>query len=60
MLKEVNPLRHKKTRFPRLTYANIGHGYWSVFEDGNQVGSLYRSRIELLADLERYATERGY
>jgi hypothetical protein len=58
----------RKTRFEndkiKLGYDFLGSGSWSFFvseEEGgwewNQVGPLYGSKAELLADAHRYATE---
>jgi len=55
---------HYKSRFPALWYACIAPGQWSIFDNSDgqmaQVGPIYGSRIELLADLQRFADERGF
>jgi hypothetical protein len=54
-----------KTRYPELEYAKLDTGLWMLFAvdelDGTRsnVGRHYHSKIELLADLNRYATEYG-
>ncbi len=53
------------TRFAELGYVNYSPGDWRVVAldsdnpDTNSVGPHYRSKLELLADLERYATSYG-
>jgi len=50
---------------PDLYYANFGPSYWRIVvrdrEDGATavVGPHYATRQELLADLERFATDYG-
>lgn len=51
-----------RTRFPELGYVKIDNACWQ-FIDLNQpdrmaqVGPHYKTKVELLADLERYARE---
>lgn len=53
----------KPTRFAELVYRYDGHQLWRVYDatDGSPraVGPHYRSQLELLADLPRYAREWG-
>lgn len=48
-----------KTRFPELGYTLSEPGLWRVVDlsTGAHVGPHYRSKAELLADLERYARQ---
>jgi hypothetical protein len=50
-----------RTRFPELDYQMQGRGNWRVIDNdgGHAVGPSYASKIELLADLPRYAREYG-
>jgi hypothetical protein len=50
------------TRFEELGYAKLAPGLWRVVDTSAGdavVGPHYRTRVELLTDLERYATEYG-
>lgn len=49
------------TRFPELQFRKDAPNVWRIIdaETGNAIGQWYRSRIELLADLERRAAEFG-
>ena len=52
----------KPTRFKELGYRNDGRGLWRIYDvsDGEAaVGPFYASKMELLADLPRYAREYG-
>ena len=53
----------RPTRFDGLGYANDAPGLWRVVDtsDGweSRVGPQYKTKMELLADLDRYATEYG-
>jgi len=55
---------HYKSRFPHLWYGCIAPTTWVIFDNQHgqmaQVGQLYVSKIELLSDLQRFATERGF
>lgn len=56
------PFHVRETRYPELGFTKIEDGsrvIWRVVcrETGAEVGPLYASRSELLADLERYARE---
>jgi hypothetical protein len=54
----------RPTRFPGLGYANVRGCGWIFVDmsDGDeaQIGAWYPTRTELLADLVRFAEERGY
>lgn len=54
----------RSTRFPQLGYLQLDRALWRFVDisDGctdppRCVGPLYRTRSELLADLDRYASE---
>ena len=53
------------TRYPELTFQEIEKGIWRIFskwDDENKfacTGPVYRSKSELLCDLERFARECG-
>jgi hypothetical protein len=51
----------RPTRFPELAYINQAAGLWRIVttEDGATIGPQYRTKAELLADLDRYAREYG-
>jgi hypothetical protein len=50
----------RPTRYPELGYTKSGNDWRIVATDGNAaVGPCYKSKAELLADLERYAQEYG-
>ena len=51
--------RHGQTRYKELCYHKDAPGLWRIYADGNVVGPQYRTKAELLADLERYALEYG-
>lgn len=55
------PKGTKATRFHELAYQRQGAGLWRIVttEGGDAIGPLYRTEIELLCDLDRYATEYG-
>jgi hypothetical protein len=50
-----------KTRYPELDYEKQGN-VWRCLDasTGQAVGPLYKTRAELLADLERYAHAGGW
>ena len=50
-----------KTRFAELSYEKQGNGNWRIIalETGAAVGPQYPTRMELLADLPRYAADYG-
>lgn len=50
-----------QTRFPELGYAKIDARCWRIIDtsSGSAVGPQYRTRAELLSDLERYARAFG-
>ena len=54
----------KSTRFTDLGYKRIKANFWIVYDLTNeypaQIGTPYNTEKELLSDLERFATERGY
>ncbi len=49
------------TRYPELGYAHDGPSLWRFvdLDSGNRIGPQYRTRAELLADLDRYAESFG-
>lgn len=49
------------TRFPELGFAKHGHDLWRIIDacSGAAIGPFYKSKAELLGDLERYAREYG-
>ena len=53
----------RPTRFAELGYRNDGPGVWRIYDVTEAreaaIGPIYRSKTELLADLQRYATEYG-
>jgi len=56
----------KQTRFPGLGYAKIGDD-WRVIDTSSQnpklsdaVGCFYKTKTELLCDIDRVAKEWGY
>lgn len=54
----------RPTRFASLGYRCDGHGLWRIYDVDDRdsmaaVGPFYRTKAELLADLERYASEYG-
>lgn len=52
---------NRPTRFLELAYANHGRGLWRIIatDTGQAIGPHYATKAELLADLNRYATEYG-
>jgi hypothetical protein len=57
---EINPIKPRATRFPELFYAPICPNLWRILDvDGAAIGPQYRSKAELLADLNRYAADYG-
>ena len=57
----TNTLKINKTRFSELGLVNVDRGLWRfiVIEDNAVVGPYYATKIEALADLDRYAREYG-
>jgi len=55
---------HYKSRFPHLWYGCEAPNQWTIYDnqDGQMapIGPKYCSKAELLADLHRFATERGF
>jgi hypothetical protein len=51
----------KQTRYPELGYANYGRACWRIVDrsDNRVVGPIYKTKAELLADLDRYAAVFG-
>ena len=51
-----------KTRFPGLSYKKEAPGQWTFIDDSTNgaVGPKYPTQIEILADAQRFAEERGY
>lgn len=49
------------TRYPELFYVNDGYRLWRIIDasTGNRVGPQYKTRAELLADLDRFASVFG-
>lgn len=58
----MNNAKIKNTRFTQLAYTCEAPKQWSIIdkETSAAIGSKYTSEIELLADIERFANERGY
>lgn len=54
----------RQTRYPELCYMQQGPRLWRFIYVGegreSTVGPQYRTKAELLADLERYAREWGF
>lgn len=50
------------TRYTRLGFALEARGQWSFYdkETHGSIGGKYTTKIELLADVERFAISRGY
>lgn len=57
----VNPMKLHATRFPELQYAHLMPGVWRLIDasTGQTIGHNYKTRLELLADLERVAHDFG-
>jgi hypothetical protein len=57
----VNGISVRQTRYTELGYSQFGPGLWRfiTLQDGgcSPVGPHYRTKAELLSDLDRYATE---
>lgn len=51
----------RPTRYPELGYRHQGSGLWRIVDNssGSEVGPQYRTKAELLADLDRYARYFG-
>lgn len=51
----------RPTRFPELGYVKDAPDLWRIVttEDGARIGPHYRTKAELLADIDRYATDYG-
>lgn len=51
-----------KTRFNGLGFTNVGTGYWRMLDTATEefIGSHYKTKSELLADLPNFAKERGF
>lgn len=48
------------TRFPELSYERIDPRCWRFVDaDGSEIGPMYPTKAELLADLDRFATHYG-
>ncbi len=45
------------TRFPELGFANVDKGRWRIIDrsTGSTVGPHYRTKAELMADVDRFA-----
>lgn len=59
---EINPIKASSTRFAGLQFAKITDGLWMFIDadGGAQIGPQYARKEELLADLQRFAEERGF
>lgn len=57
-----NHIKINKTRFDGLGFANIARGLWMFIDTstGAQIGAHYSRKDELLADITRFAQERGF
>lgn len=55
------PPAPRATRFPELGFAQHGPGLWRIIDlsTGSAVGSQYKTKVELMGDLERFAREFG-
>lgn len=68
MFNGVNPITIHSTRYIGLGYANTnpaGKAYWRIIDlheckTERVVGPIYSTKVELLADLDRYAKTWGY
>ena len=58
---EIDGIKITRTRFAELDLANCGKGGWRFVatEDGAVIGPQYKTKIEALCDLPRYAAEYG-
>lgn len=52
-------IKQTKTRYQELALGHIDHGHWQYLSDGAQIGPIYKTKLEALADLERFAVEYG-
>lgn len=56
-------IKPRPTRYKELGYWQAGPGLWRILDltDGapSEVGPFYRSKVELLTDLARYARQFG-
>lgn len=56
-------MKTNKTRFENLGFANCGK-YWTFCDLSSdifaQIGQHYKNKMELLADMQRFAEERGF
>ncbi len=62
MRSDIFQTKLKETRFG-IYYANMGANDWRFFmtkDINSQIGAIYTSKDELLADLDRFAKERGF
>lgn len=52
---------NRPTRFSELAYTKTGPALWRIVDadTGAAIGPLYASKMELLADLPRYAKDYG-
>lgn len=52
----------KATRFSMLGYKKEAPGQWSFYDlaTNASIGTKYTTQLELLADINRFAEERGY
>ena len=49
-----------RTRVQELGYMNHQPGHWQFVHEGTPIGRVYPTRAELLADVERVASVRGF
>ena len=54
-------MKPQHTRFEELGYTKIDTNLWRIvsMEDGAVIGPQYKTKTELLCNLESYATEYG-
>jgi len=58
--------KYKKTRYENLFYRCEAPGMWAFYDYEKfydhyaWVGQKYKTELELLADMQRFAEERGY
>ena len=62
-MRSVKPVRYRPTRFKELGYRCDGPSLWRIYDIRDDppaaVGPFYKTKAELLADLDRYAAEFG-
>jgi hypothetical protein len=58
--KQIAGIPVRSTSFNRLGYVNLGKSLWRIVDLTDSpacVGPMYKTKIELLCDLNRYATQ---